>query len=85
MSGIEHIFSESREHLIYLRSWLKELGLSHSDQNGLIEEGVLQPIGRGILTKSGEYPGILSSISALQKQENRPIHVGELSALIMLR
>ena len=57
MSGIEHIFSESSEHSIYLRSWLKELVLSHSDQNGLIEEGVLQSIGKGGgINKVGRIP-----------------------------
>jgi hypothetical protein len=67
--------------LVLLSSWLVSEGYPYELQQRYRTGGWLKSIGRGAMLRSGDPLVLSGAIMALQKQENRNIHIGGRSAL----
>jgi len=66
---------------VILSSWLVQQGYSHDLQQKYIRSQWLTPIGRGAYKRTGDEITIYGGLYALEKQTNKNVHIGGLSAL----
>lgn len=67
--------------VVILSSWLVGQGYSHDLQQKYIRSQWLAPIGQGAYKRTGDKITIYGGLYALEKQANKNVHVGGLSAL----
>lgn len=67
--------------VVILSSWLVRQGYSHDLQQRYIRSQWLTPIGRGAYKRTGDKITIYGGLYALERQANKNIHIGGLSAL----
>ncbi len=66
---------------VVLSSWLVRQGYSHDLQQKYIRSQWITPIGRGAYKRTGDELTIYGGVYALEKQANKNVHIGGLSAL----
>lgn len=84
MNKLEHITHKLPYGSIFLSSWLKQKGISHSLQQRYVSSKKLQKIGHGAFVRINEEPSIWAAINALQSQAKLVFHIAAHSAIILL-
>jgi hypothetical protein len=67
--------------IVVFASWLNKNGYSHDLLQKYLRSRWLTPLGRGAYIRTGDKIDIYGAIYALQKQLNKEIHVGGVTAL----
>ncbi len=84
MSKLENIIQKRPNGSVFLSSWLKHRGISHSLQQRYVSSKKLRKIGHGALIRFEDKENFWGAIDALQTQAQLEFHIGAHSALILL-
>lgn len=68
---------------LFTTSYLNRHGLSNALLQKEKKKQTISPFGRGAWYVGRQKPGLFSAIAVIQQQENKPVHVGGLTALIL--
>jgi len=81
---LDLLLSEWIPKTVYTSSYLKDLGYGADLLNGYKESGWIKSIGRGAYVRFREEPSWEGGVYPLQKHLNLPVHIGGITALLLL-
>lgn len=80
-TNLQRLFSLLEPGRILTATWLEDHGISRNLQRYYLDNGWLETVGRGAYKKPNDMIVWQSALSSLQKQSNKKVHVGGLTAL----
>ncbi|MFC3052286.1 type IV toxin-antitoxin system AbiEi family antitoxin [Kordiimonas pumila] len=78
---INKLLQSAPHNTVWLASWLADQNISHDLQQRYVKSGWLEKVGTGAFKRKGEKISWLGGVYAVQKQAQRPIHIGGMTAL----
>lgn len=69
---------------VWLASWLSDQNISHDLQQRYVKSGWLEKVGTGAFKRKGEKLNWFGGVYAIQKQAQKPVHIGGMTALRLL-